>query len=158
MKEPISITSNDPRLADLKFTSFRNTVERRCEEFQPGAHEPQSQEIKTPWGAELTARAGDYIVSDINKPEDRWPVERKIFQETYIISRPGYCMKNAVTELVPMIELTGGDPNQLVTVHSLEGAETVRAGGFYLARGVRGEIWAYPKNRMTGTLTMPRPK
>jgi hypothetical protein len=39
----------------------------------------------------------------------------------------------------------------------MEGPETVRAGDFYLARGVKGEIWPYPAHRMTGTLIMPKP-
>jgi len=50
--------------------------------------------------------------------------------------------------LVPMKDLTGGDEDQLVTVHSLEGPQTVRAGDFYLARGIKGEIWSYPKDKV----------
>jgi hypothetical protein len=30
----------------------------------------------------------------------------------------------------------------------MEGAETVWAGNFYLARGVRGEIWPYPQEKI----------
>jgi hypothetical protein len=32
-----------------------------------------------------------------------------------------------------------------VTIHTLEGVDTVRAGDFFLAKGVKGEIWPYPK-------------
>jgi hypothetical protein len=155
MSKPIFIASGDPRLATLHFKGFLNSTERRAEEFSPGPNEPQTLDVETPWGAVLTAKKGDYLVSDIGKPADRWPVDREIFQNTYIIIRPGYCMKNAVTELVPMVDLTGGDPDQIVTVETMEGPETVRAGDFYLARGVKGEIWPYPQNRMTGTLMMP---
>jgi hypothetical protein len=41
-------------------------------------------------------------------------------------------------------------------VETLEGTETVRAGDFFLARGIKGEIWPYPANRMTGTLMMSK--
>jgi hypothetical protein len=55
-----------------------------------------------------------------------------------------------------MTDLTNGDQNRIVTVQTLEGPETVRAGDFYLARGIKGEIWPYPLNRMSGTLMMPK--
>jgi hypothetical protein len=35
-----------------------------------------------------------------------------------------------------------------VTVVTLEGDETVRAGDFYLAKGIKGEIWPYPKEKV----------
>jgi hypothetical protein len=157
MSEPISIRSDDPRLATLQFKAFLNSTERKVEQYLPGDNEAQTVDVKTPWGAELTAKKGDYLVSDLGQPNDKWPVDQEIFKNTYIISRPGYCMKNTVTELVPLVDLTNGDLNQMVTVHTLEGPETVRAGDFYLARGIKGEIWPYPKNRMTGTLTMAKP-
>lgn len=158
MSEPLFITAKDPLLKTLQFKPFLNSEERGVKQFLPGPGEAQTIEIKTPWGADLTAKKGDYIVQDLAKPNDHWPVDREIFENTYIITRPGFCVKNAVTELVPMIELTGGNPNQMVTVETMEGPETVRAGDFYLARGVKGEIWPYPAQRMTGTLLMPKPK
>jgi hypothetical protein len=157
MGESLIITSQDPILKTLRFKPFLNSEERRVEQFLPGPDEPQTIEVKTPWGADLIAQNGDYIVSDIGKPGHRWPVDREIFESTYIIIRPGFCMKSAVTELVPMVDLTNGNPDQIVTVETMEGPETVRAGDFYLARGVKGEIWPYPANRMTGTLMMPKP-
>jgi len=157
MSEPIFISQEDPRLKTLHFKSFLNSEERRVEQFVPGPNEPQTIEVRTPWGADLTAKNGDYLVSEITKPSDRWPVDKTIFEQTYLIIRPGICMKNAVTELVPLTELTQGNPDQEVTVQTLEGPETVRAGDFYLARGIKGEIWPYPANRMTGTLMMPKP-
>jgi hypothetical protein len=157
MSEPLFITPKDPVLKTLRFKPFLNSEERRVEQFLPGPNEPQSIEVRTPWGADLTAKNGDYLVSDINAPYERWPVDREVFESTYIISRPGFCMKNAVTELVPMVDLTNGDPDQIVTVETMEGPETVRAGDFYLAKGIKGEIWPYPANRMTGTLIMPKP-
>ena len=156
MSEPLIITSQDPVLKTLRFKSFLNSEERRVEQFLPGPSAPQTVEVRTPWGADLTAKRGDYIVSDLGKPGDRWPVDKEIFERTYLITRPGFCMKSAVTELVPMVDLTDGDPNQIVIVQTMEGPETVRAGDFYLARGVKGEIWPYPANRMTGTLMMSK--
>ena len=41
-----------------------------------------------------------------------------------------------------------------MTVKTMEGEETVRAGDFYLARGVKGEIWAYPQEKV-GTIMIP---
>ena len=157
MREPLVITAQDPVLKTLRFKPFRNSEERRVEQFLPGPGEPQTIEVRTPWGADLTAKSGDYLVCSIEKPDDRWPVGKEIFENTYIITRPGFCMKNAVTELVPMVDLTNGDPDQIVTVQTMEGPETVRAGDFYLARGIKGEIWPYPAHRMTGTLMMPKP-
>lgn len=157
MSTPLIITAQDPLIKTLHFKPFLNSEERRVVQFLPGPNEPQVIQVKTPWGAELAAKKGDYLVSDVGKPGDRWPVGKEIFEDTYIITRPGFCMKNAVTELVPMIDLTNGNPDQIVTVETLEGPETVRAGDFYLARGIKGEIWPYPAQRMTGTLMMPRP-
>jgi hypothetical protein len=157
MSEHLVITSQDPILKTLRFKPFMNSDERGVEQFLPGPDAPQTLDVKTPWGADLTARNGDYIVSDLNKPDDRWPVDKQIFEDTYLITRPGFCVKKAVTELVPLVELTNGDPNQLVIVETLEGSETVRAGDFYLARGIKGEIWPYPANRMTGTLSVSKP-
>jgi hypothetical protein len=36
----------------------------------------------------------------------------------------------------------------MVTVISLEGPLTVRAGDFYLAKGIKGEVWPYPKEKI----------
>ena len=70
-----------------------------------------------------------------------------IFEESYVIIRPGYCVKKAVTLLVPLTDITD-DADQKVTVVSMEGDETVRAGDFYLAKGIQGEIWPYPKEKI----------
>jgi hypothetical protein len=104
-------------------------------------------EIHTPWGTQLTARKGDFLVSEVASPDDFWPVDPVIFEESYIIIRPGYCIKKAITLLVPLTDITG-DPNHEITVVSMEGAETVRAGDFYLAKGIKGEIWPYPKEKI----------
>ncbi|HUI87452.1 MAG TPA: hypothetical protein VLX61_01880 [Anaerolineales bacterium] len=148
------LTSWDPILEDLHFKSYRSKVERRVEPYRPGPNEPTSIRIKTPWGEELIARAGDFLISEIDKPDDKWPIKADIFEETYVIVRPGYCVKRALTRLVPMIEVTQGNEDQLVTVYSLEGVETVRAGDFYLARGVKGEIWAYPKEKVSQAMVL----
>jgi len=80
--------------------------------------------------------------------------ERGLFgQRSYIITRPGYCAKNAVTLLAPLTDITDGNPNQIVTVVSLEGPQTVRAGDFFLAKGIKGEVWPYPKEKIDDVMT-----
>jgi len=148
MREPIVITSDDSILATLNFKPYRSKVERRVIPFLPTPDEPQTMLVNTPWGAQLTAKRGDFLVSELEKPYDYWPVDASIFEASYTILRPGYCVKKAVTLLAPLTDITNGDPDQLVTVVSLEGAETVRAGDFYLAKGVKGEIWSYPKGKI----------
>ena len=149
MNEPILLKSNDPVIKTLDFKPYRSIVERRVKRFLPPLGEPQDIEIMTPWGEYLTVNAGDYIVSELDAPpEDRWPVESSIFEETYIETRPGYCVKRALTMLVHLVDTTGGDPNLEVVVETLEGLVSVRAGDFYLALGVQGEIWPYPKEKV----------
>ena len=148
MNEPIVITSDDPVLHTLNFKPYRSKVERRVIPFMPAPSEVQSMDIKTPWGAVLTARSGDFLISEVDKPDDFWPINATIFEESYVLIRPGYCVKKAVTLLVPLTEVTHGDPDARVTVVSMEGAETVRAEDFYLAKGVKGEVWAYPKDKI----------
>jgi hypothetical protein len=148
MSEPIVITSDDPILNTMNFKPFRSTVERRVIPFMPMPNEVQTMDIKTPWGATLTAKSGDFLISELEKPNDFWPIDATIFEESYILVRPGYCVKKAVTLLVPLTDITHGDPDEMVTVVSLEGAETVRAGDFYLAKGVKGEVWSYPKDKI----------
>jgi hypothetical protein len=153
MNNPIIITSDDPVLKSLRFKPYRSKVERRVIPFVPAPEEPQTMDVNTPWGQQLTARRGDLLVSEVDKPHDFWPVDPLIFDESYVLIRPGYCVKKAVTLLVPLTDITHGDLNQMVTVMSLEGAETVRAGDFYLAKGVKGEIWAYPREKINEVMT-----
>jgi hypothetical protein len=148
MSKPVVITSDDPILKSLNFRPYRSKVERRVIPFLPAPGDPQTLDVKTPWGAVLTAKRGDFLVSEVAAPHDYWPIDPVIFEESYIITRPGYCAKKAVTLLVPLTDLTNGDPDRLVTVISMEGAETVRAGDFFLAKGIKGEIWPYPKEKI----------
>ena len=85
MREPILITSDDPILKSLKFKPHRNTERRRVVSFAPADDEPQAMEVVTPWGARLTAKKGDMLVSEIDSPEDIWPVDADIFDKSYII-------------------------------------------------------------------------
>jgi hypothetical protein len=147
MSDPLIITSSDTILSTLNFRPYRSKVERRVVPFLPLPDEPQSLEINTPWGGQLTAHKGDFLVSEIATPNDFWSIDPVIFEESYIITRPGFCVKKAITLLVPLTDLTG-DPNRLVTVITLEGSETVRAGDFFLAKGIRGEIWPYPQAKI----------
>ena len=151
--EPLVITSSDSVLKTLNFKPYRSKVERRVVPFFPGPRESQTMEINTPWGTQLTARKGDFLVSEIETPDDYWSVDPVIFEESYDIVRPGYCVKKAVTLLVPLTEITH-DPDRLVTVVTLEGEETVRAADFFLAKGIKDEIWPYPKEKIS-TVLMP---
>ena len=148
MDDPLVITSNDSILRTLDFKPYRNIVERRVIAFEPTDGEPQTREVNTPWGTQLTAKRGDMLVSEMDSPDDVWPVDPQIFDESYLIVRPGFCIKRAITWLVPLTDLTRGDTDRTVTVETLEGPETVRAGDFYLAKGVKGEIWPYPKEKV----------
>ena len=147
MSDPLIITSADSILSKLIFKAYRSKVERRVIPFLPAPNEPQSMEINTPWGTQLTARKGDLLVSEVATPNDYWVIDPVIFEESYIIIRPGYCIKKAITLLAPLTDITG-NPDSEVTVESLEGAETVRAGDFYLAKGIKGEIWPYPREKI----------
>ena len=148
MDNLIVITSDDPILQALNFKPYRSKVERRVIPFMPAPDEPQTMDIKTPWGAVLTAKSGDFLISEVDAPNDFWPIDAVIFEESYVVIRPGYCVKKAVTLLVPLTDVTMGNADALVTVVSLEGSETVRAGDFCLAKGVKGEVWAYPKEKI----------
>jgi hypothetical protein len=153
MTEPLLITSSDSILETLHFKPYRSTVERCVVPFFPDPDEPQTLEIDTPWGMRITARKGDFLVSEVETPDDYWPIDPVIFEESYIITRPGYCIKKAITLLVSLIDVTG-DPDREVTVATLEGNETVRASDFYLAKGIKGEIWPYPKEKV-GDVMLP---
>jgi len=154
MSESIIITSQDPVIATLNFKPYRNVVERRVVPFLPELNEAQTAEINTPWGMQLTVKRGDFLISEMDAPDDFWPIDAQIFDESYEIIRPGVCVKRALTLLVPLTDVTGGDESQQVTVVTLEGLETVPAGDFYLAKGVMGEIWPYPKEK-ANTVMMP---
>ena len=153
MSEPIVITSSDSLLENLYFRPYRSKVERRVAPFLPGLDESQTMDINTPWGSQLTAKSGDFLVSEVDTPNDYWPIDPVIFEESYVIIRPGYCVKSAVTLLAPLIDITHGDEDQMVTVISLEGPLTVRAGDFYLAKGIKGEVWPYPKDKVDDVMT-----
>ncbi len=148
MENTLVITSDDPILQTLTFKPYRSKVERRVIPFMPAPSEPQFMDITTPWGAVLTAKSGDFLISEVDAPNDFWPIDAVIFEESYVLIRPGYCVKKAVTLLVPLTDVTMGDADALVTVVSMEGSDTVRAGDFWLAKGVKGEVWAYPKEKI----------
>ena len=145
------ISSDDSILRNLNFKPYRSKVERRVIPFLPAPGEPQSMEVSTPWGAQLTAKFGDFLVSEVDTPSDYWPIDPVIFEESYVIIRPGYCVKKALTMLVPLTDITG-DPERQVTIISLEGPETVKAGDFYLAKGIKGEVWPYPKEKVADVM------
>jgi hypothetical protein len=154
MTDPILLTSESPILNKLNFRPFRSSVVRRVRSFLPSLEESQTLDLKTPWGATLTAKSGDKLLSELDSPNDEWPVDGAIFGESYMMVERGYCIKSAVTMLVPMTDVTGGNADGLVSLETLEGKQTVRAGDFYLARGVQGEIWSIP-NKKVETIMKP---
>lgn len=147
------LTSDLEMLDYLNFRPYRNSVERQAFQFLPGFNEPQKTNIQTPWGETLTCEYGDYIVNEMDESADRWPVKRDIFEESYLEIRPGCFVKRPLTHLVPLVDITQ-NPDVDVLVHTLEGPVTVRAGDFYLARGIQGEIWPYPKNKADTSLVL----
>lgn len=122
--------------------------------FLPEDGQPQTRVIETRSGRVLTVKRGDFLVSEMDTPQFVWPVDAAIFEASYEVVRPGVCVKRALTWLAPLTELTDGDPDREVTVVSLEGVNTVRAGDYYLAKGVAGEIWAYDAKKV-GTIMKP---
>lgn len=152
MTEPILLTSESPILSELNFKPYRSSVVRKVKPFLPAQNEPQSIDVQTPWGATLTAKHGDMLLSELDAPNDVWPVNGEIFSETYMMIERGYCVKSAVTMLVPMVDVTKGDEEQHVTIETMEGPQTVRAGDFYLARGVKGEIWSIPREKVASIM------
>ena len=152
MTEPFVLMFDDPLLDQLDFKPYRNAMVRRVVPFVPREEEAQFMEVKTPWGSILTAKAGDMLISELDAPADVWPIDAKIFDETYIITGPGLCIKRAVTLIVPLAAVVAGDADRMIMVHTLEGPETVRAGDFYLAKGVKGEIWPYPNEKVQKTM------
>lgn len=146
------IGPEDPVLEELDFRPYRSAVLRRAVQFLPAPDESQSMTILCPWGEELLAQAGDYIVSEDPDPGDRWPVDREIFERTYEQVREELFRKRQLTHLVPLVCITN-DPDALVLVHTLEGDVTVRAGDFHLARGVEGEIWPLPSGKVEAQMS-----
>lgn len=152
MQEPLVLKSDDPIIKSLNFKPYRSIVQRRIVPFAPTENEPQTQEITTPWGATLTVKKGNLLISELDKPEDSWPIDAEIFDQTYLIVAPGFCVKRALTLLVPLEDVTNGDKDRMVVIHTLEGAEAVRAGDFFLAKGVKEEIWPYPREKAAETM------
>jgi 8-oxo-dGTP pyrophosphatase MutT (NUDIX family) len=151
MQSIFNLTAKDPIIATLRFRPYQNAQERRAYQFLPTPQEQQELEIQTPWGETLSASYGDFIVSEFDNPQDHWPVAKDIFEKTYMELRPGYYVKRPLNRLVPLVEVTK-NPEQNVAVHTLEGVVTVKAGDFYLARGVRGEIWPIPAQKVKDTM------
>lgn len=152
MSELFEIRSDDPILDRLDFKPFRNAMIRRVTPFLPAPGEPQTKEVRTPWGSMLTVKSGDMLISELDAPEDVWPIDAGIFDETYMVMEPGLCIKRAITLIVPLVDAVNGDEERMVTVHTLEGPETVRAGDFFLAKGVRGEIWPCLREKVAKTM------
>jgi hypothetical protein len=154
VKKAITLTAQDELVQKLPFQPYRSTAERAVRQYEPDYGGALTTQVTTPWGETLQVEAGDYLVSELNAPDDVWPVEAEIFEETYMFISPGRCVKKALTYLVPLELVADGDEDQMVTVQTMEGSVTVRAGDFYLAKGVKGEIWPIP-NEKIGTMLVP---
>lgn len=153
MNEPLIISPDDSILSQIHFKPYHNAQLRRAEQFLPAPDEPQEITLHTPWGETLVCKRGDYLVSEVNNPHDRWPVEHSIFEETYAKLRSGLFTKKPTNFLVPLSEITG-NPDRIVIVETLEGNVHVRSGDFFLARGPRGEIWPIPKEKVEQTMIL----
>jgi hypothetical protein len=147
MGELLHVTSKSKFLKLLNFKPYRSRNSRKAVQFSPEPDEPQSLDIQTPWGETLTTKPGDYLVSEISDPEDTWPVQQSIFEQTYVETKPGLFVKRAEVMLVPLSDLTD-NPDTEVAVQTIEGELIVRAGDFYLARGIEGEIWPIPAEKV----------
>jgi hypothetical protein len=148
----IEIRADDERIKHVPFKTYRSTNLRRAIRYSPQGDEPEAIALQTPWGEQLTCQKGDYIVSEVGDSPDRWPVAADIFEKTYIEVQPGYYMKRATVLLAPLIDLTDGNPDTPVTIHTDEGSVRVRSGDFYLARGIHGEIWPIPQEKVSRTM------
>lgn len=150
--DPImDLQADDPVFQKVNLKPYRNAAIRRAEQFLPEADEEQSRAILCPWGETLDAHYGDYIVSEKDDPDDCWPVSREIFEKTYVQIGPDLFRKKELTCLVPLVDITA-DPEQKVRVHTQEGVVTVRAGDFHLAKGIEGEIWPIPNEKVQQVL------
>lgn len=154
MNAPIELRSDDEIVKNAKYTIYGYRDRRTAQQFLPQDDEPQTKEIPVSWGGTLTAKKGDYLVQNADNPADSWPVEKDIFEKSYEEEKPGTGVfkKVAAVAMVPMTAFTNGDPDQLVTVYTLEGSYTIEAGKFHLARGIKGEIWAFHSEAMEDTL------
>jgi len=138
--KPFELRASDPIIDTLTFQTYRYTNKRKAEQFLPAANQPQTIQVKTRWGGVLNGKRGDYLVWEINDPEERWVVDEAIFWESYLEIEAGIFVKSATVDLAPLIDVTR-DPDREVIIYSLEGPLRVRAGDFYLAIGVKKEIW-----------------
>ena len=144
----MEIKPDSPFLKILPFRAYRyDGCERQAKQFMPEESEPQTIEIEAPWGGTLVAKKGDYLVSEVDNPDDTWVVQKSIFDTTYIRTRMNLYVKSSCVNLVPLTEVTG-NPDEEVVIHTLEGVITVRSGDFYLALGVEKEIWPIPKDKI----------
>lgn len=125
MTSPVEIRADDALLQQLPFKKYRYTKTRKAQQFLPEEDQPQTEKVKTPWGAELEAQKGDYLVSDQENPTDQWVVEKEIFEDSYRSAslrdqeEADLYTKSALVELVPLTKVTR-DPDREVTVYSRE--------------------------------------
>ena len=75
MKEPLVILPDDPLINALNFKPYRNMLSAVLCLLSLEMDSLQTMEVTTPWGAKLTVRKGDLLVSELEKPDDIWPVD-----------------------------------------------------------------------------------
>lgn len=154
MSPILRIQSDDPILDRLSFVTYRYRPRpvRQAAQFLPRPDQPQTITLTQPNGLKLTAERGDYLVNALGSMHHRWPVRKDIFEQSYRAIRPGYYVKHATVELLPLTQLTEENPDQRITIVSIEGEETVRAGDYYLARGVNKELWVVTRKSIGKTI------
>ena len=150
MEKLIELKQDDAILKRVKFKIYGYKDKRVAHQFLPDPDEPDTKNIDVSGGNTLIIKRGDYLVSDAGDPEHAWPVEKEIFEQSHQEEQPGSGLfrKISLVMLAPLTEFTGGNPDQMVIVHTLEGPETVRAGDYHVARGIKGEIWPFPNDRI----------
>jgi hypothetical protein len=151
--EPLELRASDPTIKELDFETYRYKNKRQAEQFLPNDDQQQIIRVQTGWGGVLTGKRGDYLVNEVGNPDEKWVVEKEIFVASYQEVEVGIFIKKATVDLVPLSAVTR-DPEREVIVYSLEGPLKVRAKDFYLALGIKDEIWPVPIEHVSNNLEL----
>ena len=150
--EPLELRANDPIFKKLDFETYRYKNKRQAVQFLPDDGQ-QTIRVQTSWGGVLKGKRGDYLVNEVDNPDEKWIVEEEIFVASYHEVEVGIFIKKATVDLVPLSAVTR-DPEREVIVYSLEGPLKVPARDFYLAIGIKDEIWPVPIEHVSNNLEL----
>jgi hypothetical protein len=90
-------------------------------------------ELKTSWGETLKAKRGeDYIITNTEDKDDKWPIKKGIFDKTYKKLDNSLYKKIAPTKAIK-IDFDGICKTREGDVHFKS--------GFYICKGEEGEVW-----------------